>query len=190
MTNKNEQLSRGEVRLNSESTHAQSLENITEHSELQTDSYPAYDAENSELDAMLRESTTTKAETREAEREEKAKEVPLISDEDACNYALMGLGELQNELQKHTGRQVEFGQKTAMLFSMLCAPVIQKYGRNLMQLKGDNIDLDSYTPEMMAAGGLAVVAGSAWFSLKDAPPLPEDEQTSDAESGDKHGNQS
>lgn len=178
-TNDNGGLNRGEVKLNSESEHQNSLENAAGNSESQTGVNPTYDAENPELDAMLKDETTTKAEVKQAEQEEKAKAKALISDEDACNYALMGLGELQGALQHYTGKQIQFGQKSAMMFAALCAPVIQKYGRHLADFTSNEVDLDSWKPEMMAAGGLAVAAGAAWLSFRSAPDLPKEDDSDD-----------
>lgn len=187
-TNENGQSSRGEqaldIKENFENTEFKS-EKISENPAKETGTDSMYSAENSELDAMLDDATTTQEQHKANEREQqatpKSKYMPV---EQAMDISLKGLVGLTKMASEYSGREIEINQNSAMLFATLTAPMIQKYGAKI-NFDPNKVDLESWMPEMMALGGVAVV-GYPMFKQMQAPlPKTVKNDESESDSGNK-----
>lgn len=187
-TNENGQSSRGEqaldIKESFENTEFKS-EKISEKPAKETGTDSMYSAENSELDAMLDDATTTQKQHKANEREQqatpKSKYMPV---EQAMDISLKGLVGLTKMASEYSGREIEINQNSAMLFATLTAPMIQKYGAKI-NFDPNKVDLESWMPEMMALGGVAVV-GYPMFKQMQAPlPKTVKNDESESDSGNK-----
>lgn len=190
-TNENGQSSRGKKALdvkenfeNFENIEFNS-ENISENSVVENGTDSTYSAENSELDAMLDDATTTQEQHKANERDQqatpKSKYMPV---EQAMDISLKGLVGLTKMASEYSGREIEINQNSAMLFATLTAPMIQKYGARI-NFDPNKVDLESWMPEMMALGGIAVV-GYPMFKQMQAPlPKTVKNDESEADSGNQ-----
>lgn len=141
---------------------------VLENSGVESDGIPTYSVENSELDDLLNEATTTKA---EAEQQEKAEQlhgssqsVSKMTTEKASKIALAGLGQIIGIASELTGKAIDMPPLPAKLFAMLTAPVIQKHHQKF-EVNTDDVDLDSWKPELMALGGVGVAAVPIYLQI-------------------------
>lgn len=143
---------------------------ILENSEPENDAIPTYAVENSELDELLGEATTTKAETEQQEKEEQAQQQQQkqanVSLEDAMSLAVAGLGQITKVASDITGKEIVLGEIPTTLFAVLTAPLIQKY-KPKMAIDPEGVDLDSWMPELMALGGVTAAGLPIWLQVKD-----------------------
>lgn len=170
---------RGETRLNASEDFKNVLAKNSVIPETENDSTPIYSAENAELDKLLGEETATIADKATQEIEQVKQDKPMISSKQAVELAVAGLQELCNGVAEHSGRQLKFGSTFVKLFSYALAPVIQKYSRHI-DVDPDNVDLDSWKPELYAIGSLTALGGSTFMQCRQ--PI---EHEKGAESGDK-----
>jgi hypothetical protein len=181
-----EQVSRGEKRVQETESFENVLSKNSENFETKTASEPLYTAGNSELDGLLSEATTTKTEqaiNAKAEQVQQAKpENQMISSKQATEIAAQGLQEFCNGVAESTGRQLTFGSTFVKLFSCALSPVIQKYSRHI-NVDPDNVDLDSWQPELLALGSITALGGSTFLQCRKPIELKADNKG--AESGDK-----
>ena len=147
--------------------------------ESENDTAPIYSAKNSELDKLLGEETATIADTATQEIEQVKQDKPMISSKKAVELAVAGLQELCNGVAEHSGRQLKFGSTFVKLLSCALAPVIQKYSRHI-DVDPDNVDLDSWKPELLALGSLTALGGSTFMQFRE--PIEHDKG---GKSGDK-----
>jgi hypothetical protein len=163
-TNENGQ-SRGVLRLE-KSEEVSNM--ILENSETENDGIPTYSVENSDLDSILDEATTTKAETEQQEKAEQtsdnSQEQSKLSAEDAMGMAVTGLGQITKIASELTGKEIVLGELPTTLFAILTAPLIQKY-QPKMTIDPENIDLDSWVPELMALGGIGAAGLPIWLQV-------------------------
>ena len=138
---------------------------ILENSETESDGIPMYTVDNSALDDLLDEATTTKAEAEQQEQAEQTHEQPQkpskLSAEDAMGMAITGLGHIAKIASDLSGKEIVLGDLPTTLFAVLTAPLIQKYQPKIA-IDPENVNLDSWMPELMALGG-AGVAGIPIF---------------------------
>lgn len=158
--------SRGELRLKK----SEEISNVVlENSKEDNDGIPMYSVENSELDGLLDEATTTKAETEQQERTEQTSEgnqkQASVSLKEAMNLAVGGLGQITKVASDITGKEIVLGEIPTTLFAVLTAPLIQKY-KPKMTIDPEDVDLDSWMPELMALGGIGAAGLPIWFQVK------------------------
>lgn len=143
---------------------------ILENSETENDGIPTYSVDNSELDDLLGEATTTKAETEQQEKGgcdspgEQPQQQTKVSAQEAMELAVKGLGQITKIASDMTGKDIVLGELPTMLFSVLTAPLIQKY-KPKMTVDPENINLDSWMPELMALGGVGVAGLPIWLQV-------------------------
>jgi len=155
---------------------------ILENSETENDGVPIYTVDNSDLDSILDEATTTKAETEQQEKAEQTSDnnqkQSKLSAEDAMGIAVAGLGHVAKIASDLTGKEVVLGELPTTLFAVLTAPLIQKY-QPKMTVDPENVNLDSWMPELMALGGVGVAGVPIWFQVNN------EEKSEVATRGDK-----
>jgi hypothetical protein len=182
-SNVSKQVSRGEKIENIKADFRNENRNETENSTSDTTLEPTYSAENSGLDSILNEATTTKAEIHQAETAVKKQEKQMMSDEEAAGFAVMGLQQFSDAVTSFSGRKLKFGKEFVGIFAMATVPIIKKYSRYIT-LDPSKIDLDSWMPEILALGSVTAIGGSTWFQLRQPEEEPvENEQGAD--NGDK-----
>lgn len=141
---------------------------ILENTETENDGIPIYTVDNSELDDLLGEATTTKEETKQQEKTEQTSDSKQkqskVSAEDAMNIAVTGLGQITKIASDLTGKDIVLGELPTTLFAVLTAPLIQKY-KPKMTVDPENVNLDSWMPELMALGGVGVAGVPIWFQV-------------------------
>lgn len=167
--NENDTPSRGESSLDVKLDFENSLpksENISENSTSESGLGGSYSAKNPELEAMLNEETTTKEQHKTNEREQIKASKAKISVEQAMDISITGLNGLVKMASEYSGNQIQITQSAAMMFATLTAPLIQKYGSKF-SLDPNNIDLDSWMPEVMALGGVAIVGYPMFKQMSD-----------------------
>lgn len=171
--------SRGELRLE-KSEEVSNM--ILENSGAENDGIPVYAVDNSELDDILNDATTTKAETEQQEKAEQTNDSnqkqSKLSAEEAMKIAVAGLGQITKIASDLTGKEVVLGGLPTTLFAALTAPLIQKY-QPKMAVDPDNVNLDSWMPELMALGGATVAGVPIWFQVSN------EEKSEVTTSGDK-----
>lgn len=177
--------SRGELRLQK----TEEVSNmILENSKPDNDGIPLYTVENSELDGMLNDATETKADKEQDEKaeqnQEKHQKGQVLSAEKASKLALNGLQEFCNGMSSHTGKSLSFGENFVKVFVAATTPVIQKYSRHI-DLDPENVNLDSWTPELLALGSISAVGGSTFLQLRKQPPVVVTEDKEGGVNGDK-----
>jgi hypothetical protein len=154
---------------------------ILENSKGEDGSIPMYTVDNSELDDLLGEATTTKDETEQQEKSEQAHEQrqsqAKVSAKEAMSIAVAGLGQITKIASDITGKDIVLGELPTTLFAALTAPLIQKY-KPKMTVDPENINLDSWVPELMALGGVGVAGLPIWWKVTN-------EEKSEATRGDK-----
>jgi hypothetical protein len=154
---------------------------ILENSKGEDDSIPMYTVDNSELDDLLDEATTTQEETEQQEKSEQAHEQrqsqAKVSAKEAMSIAVTGLGQITKIASDITGKDIVLGELPTTLFAALTAPLIQKY-KPKMTVDPENINLDSWVPELMALGGVGVAGLPIWWKVTN-------EEKSEATRGDK-----
>lgn len=186
-SNGSEHVSRGASRVQETENFEKVISKNSINSETKTASEPLYIAENSELDSLLGEATTTKAEQALNDNAEESQPVtgenqPLSIDK-AAGFAVGALQELCEAVKKYTGRELSFGNKFVQVYAAAAAPVISKYSRNI-NLNPEKIDLDSWMPEFLAFGSVAAVGTSVFMQCRE-PIEHQPEETKGAKSGDK-----
>lgn len=175
-TSENVQSSRGEKALNIKAD----FENSQTKSQNQNDktaqevgeqivSGSMYVEQNSELDDMLNEATTTQEQRASEEKIEVKSKSQKMTVEQAMDISLKGLVGLTKMAGDYSGKEIEVSQSSAMIFATLTAPLVMKYGARF-SFDPNEVDLDSWMPEMMAFGGLAVV-GYPMFKQMQAPKI-------------------
>ena len=175
--------SRGELRLeNSELISNTILENSKEESTEVPTYNVDYSETNPELDDILGDATATKAENEQQASEQQASEQQQkqtnVSLEDAMGLAVAGLNQITKMVSDITGKEVVLGEIPTTLFAVLTAPLIQKY-KPKMSIDPENIDLDSWVPEVMACGGACAAGVPIWLQVKS------EEKTKAVSNGDK-----
>ena len=125
-----------------------------QNSQTQTQPETSYSAKNAELDELLTDATTTVEETKQQARD--AKSDKGMTSEDAAGVAITGLQGVISLINSNTEHEIAIPEESLMLFAGLTAPLIIKYGAKI-NLDPNNVDLESWMPEMMAVGGAAVV---------------------------------
>ena len=182
-TSENEQ-ARGVLRLEkSEEVSNTILENSSEES----GGIPTYTTENAELDELLNEASTTKA---DAEQQEKAEQMhgepqntSKMTAEKASKIALAGLSQVIGIASDLTGKEIGMPPLAVKLFTMLTAPVIQKHHQKF-EVNTDDVDLDSWKPELMALGGVGVAAVPIYLQITNGEV---EETANDNKAGGNHG---
>lgn len=141
---------------------------ILENSETENDGIPMYTVDNSDLDDILNDATTTKAETEQQEKSEQESDSnqkqSKLSAEDAMEMAVTGLGHIAKIASDLSGKEIVLGQLPTTLFAVLTAPLIQKY-QPKMAVDPDNVNLDSWMPELMALGGVGAAGLPIWLQV-------------------------
>jgi hypothetical protein len=174
-------VNRGIERLEQSESFANDLEKPVQNYESDIALETSYQANNPELDALLVEETTTKAEEKaqETEQGQEQKAKAMIDSAQAAGIAVAGMNELVKGIGEATGRQIVFGNMFMQVVSCALAPVIQKYSRYI-DVDPDGVDLDSWKPELYALGSLSLIGGSIGWQCR--KPLEVDKG---AENGDK-----
>ena len=166
--------SRGVLRLEkSEEVSNTVLENSSE----ENDGIPTYTTENAELDDLLNEATTTKADAEQQENAEQMhgnsenskKSKGKMSAEQAMKIAMSGLGQRIEMASELTGKQITLGKAPAILFAMLTAPVIMKY-ESKINIDPNEVDTDSWVPEIMALGGICTAGLPIYLQVSSNEP--------------------
>lgn len=139
---------------------------------------PSYTVDNSELDGLLNDASTSKADTQQQEKEHTEKSPP-ISSEEAIKYAVKGLAQLTKIVNDLSGKNIVLGELPTTLFAVLTAPLIQKY-KTKIDIDPQNVDLDSWVPELMAVAAVGVVGLPVWLQTK----------SDDVKGGPKNGDKS
>lgn len=178
-------VSRGTLRLE----QTENFENVVlEIPKADNDGIPLYTVENSDLDSILDEATETKADKAQTEKAEQSQEKhqkgQMLSAEKASKLARNGLQEFCNGMSKHTGKSLSFGENFVKVFVAATTPVIQKYSRHI-DLDPENVNLDSWTPELLALGSISAVGGSTFLQLRNQPPADVVEDDKGGVNGDK-----
>lgn len=159
--------SRGEKALDTKADFSNALENNIEISTTENAPEYTYSAENSEFNNFINTASTTKAELASQEKKQASEsESKYMSAEQAMDIALTGLAEISEMAQEHTGKKIVFGEKVTMLFAAMTAPVIRKYGAKI-NIDPENVDLDSWMPEIMALGGVALAGFPMYKQITD-----------------------
>jgi len=142
--------------------------------------------ENRGLDDFVAEATKTKADAVLEEKAIKAEEVFSISEEEAADYALQGLGSSMQFVSGRAKVVVDLPVAVKMVFATMMTPLIMKYGPKIIKLlrSPSKVDLDSRLPEVMGALATAGVAGPIIWQVLNAKP---EEQNTDKEESN-HGN--
>ena len=144
---------------------------ILENSESENDGIPMYSVDNSELDDLLGDATTTKKETAQQGKTEQTsndgQKQSSVSCDDALKLAVMGLGQITELASNLTGKEILIGEMPTTIFAALTAPLIQKYKpkMDMMDVNPKNVDLDSWMPELMAAVGVGVAGLPIWLQV-------------------------
>jgi len=171
--NENEQ-SRGVLRLE-KSEEVSNM--ILENSKSEDDGIPMYSVDNSELDDLLDDATATKAETEQQEQAEQVNDNGQKQAKVSAQEA-MSLGQITKIASDLTGKEIVLGEIPTTLFAVLTAPLIQKY-KPKMTIDPENVNLDSWMPELMALTGVGVAGVPIWLQVNN-------EETSEVmTSGDK-----
>ena len=156
---------------------------ILENSSEDNGGIPTYSVENSELDSLIDEATTTKADAEQQEKSEQLhgerQNTSKMTAEKASKIALAGLGQVVAIASDLTGKEIGMPPLAAKLFAMLTAPVIQKHHEKF-EVSTDDVDLDSWKPELMALGGVGVAAVPLYLQIANGEI--------EEEASDKHGN--
>ena len=168
--------SRGKLRLEkSEDIHNTILENSETQNENKSESIPVYTVENSELDNLLEDATKTQEQEQQEQREETQAENDGVTMAEAMGLSLMALDQVISLVNDNTGRNITLGELPKTLFASLTAPLIQKY-KPKIAIDPEGVDLDSWMPEILAAGGIAAAAVPMWWQCKSEPEQPENSQ--------------
>jgi hypothetical protein len=161
----NNEQSRGVLRLE-KSEEVSNM--ILENSKNEDDGIPMYTVDNSELDDFLDEATATQAEAEHQEQAEQTHEQqqkqPKVSAQEAMSIAVAGLGQITKIASDLTGKEIVVGEIPTTLFAILTAPLIQKY-KPKMTIDPENVNLDSWMPELMALTGVGVAGVPIWFQV-------------------------
>jgi hypothetical protein len=158
---------------------------ILENSKNEDDGVPMYTVDNSELDDILGNATTTQADSEQQEKSDcdspgqQSQKKGAVSIEEALKIAVLGLGQITELASNLTGKEIVIGEMPTTLFAVFTAPLIQKYKPKIdaMDVNPKNVDLDSWVPEIMAAVGVGVAAFPVWLQVSS-------EETSEVSNGD------
>lgn len=160
---------------------------ILENSDGDNDGIPTYSVENTEFDSIINEAATSKADKEQQEQSEQlhdhSQKVSKMTTEKASQIALAGLGQIISIASELTGKAIDMPPLPAKLFAMLTAPVIQKHHQKF-EVNTDDVDLDSWKPELMALGGVGVAAVPIYLQIAGGEA---EEVTSDTKTGGAHG---
>lgn len=182
-----EPVSRGEKRIQETENFENVLSKNSINTETKTASESLYNAENSELDALLDQSTATKAENTLNEKAEVSQSVSAehqpLSIQKSAALAVGALQELCDAAAKYTGRKLVFGEKFVRVYAAAAAPVISKYSRHV-NLDPEKVDLDSWMPEFLAFGSVAAVGTSVFMQCRE-PIEHKAENSEEVKGGDK-----
>jgi len=164
--------SRGELKLENN----EAIANTILDSQKSDDETPLYNVDNSEFEKFINEAESKQQ--KETQGEEQQQSEPSLSLHDAMNLALVGLEQITTVVESLTGKPIILGDIPKTLFASLTAPLIQKY-KPKIAIDPENVDLDSWLPEMMAAGGICAAGLPIYWQIN-----AEDEKKEQPKNGD------
>lgn len=137
-------------------------ENPTDAETKNPDNNPDFtDEENKEFNALADESILSIKDKAERAAEDAPKEPNYLDHDTAAVFAQKAIGFYCLEVSKKTGYEFELGPIMQQIAEFGLTPLMMKYGgqiNDLMTNAGNAIDLDSKTPELLAAGSLVAIA--------------------------------
>jgi len=137
-------------------------ENPTAAESINTDNNPDFtDEENKEFNAFADESILSIKDKEQRAAEDAPKEPNYLDHDTAAMFAQKAIGFYCLEVSKKTGYEFELGPIMQQIAEFGLTPLMMKYGgqiNDLMTNAGNAIDLDSKTPELLAAGSLVAIA--------------------------------
>lgn len=148
---------------------------VEETSSVVADENQAQLVVNTELDSFVDDAVKTKQESDDELKEEQDKEKPLaLSEEEAADLALTGLAGAIGLARGFSGKSIEISPQFQMVFAALTTPCLMKYGDKIKKAmqSPSKVDLDSWMPEVMALGGVALV-GVPMYMQATEPEQPE-----------------
>lgn len=150
-------------------------EEVQENLDLVGDEVTAVEPEpiiNPELDDIVEEATTTKADAAKSDHEpegSKATSEVVFDHKAAMGMAAKGVQQLVAVVSEKSGVEVGLGSEAQMVLAVLLAPAVMKHGESIKRyLSSDNIDLNSNVPEYMAGAAIVGLSGYMIFSVKSA----------------------
>jgi hypothetical protein len=164
--------SRGELKIENN----EAIANTILDSQKSDDETPLYNVDNSEFDEFINEAESKQKQ--ETQGEEEPQSEPSLSLQDAMQLALVGLEQITKVASDLTGKPIILGDIPKTLFASLTAPLIQKY-KPKIALDPENVDLDSWIPEMMAAGGICAAGLPMYWQINAEPENKEQTKNGD-----------
>ena len=132
-----------------------------------------YQPDNAAFDELIAEATTTQADAQSQERTETRLDAgrpvnPLaIKPEDAIGMAAFGISQITAFCSDKSGNDLNLPAGAVGMLSAFCAPLIQKYGPAIKKyMAQDDVDTDSYMPELFAGGSAVAIGGWMLYQHK------------------------
>ena len=94
---------------------------------------------------------------------------PDITEEECVNWAMQGLEHTLNMVEEKTGEKITVSNFQVGLFAALVTPCMMKHGKSIKKfIEKQEFDDDSMMPEVLAAGGVGVIAVPSMMQLRTA----------------------
>lgn len=146
----------------------------------ETESYPSYDQDNPELDALLAGADDSASQNVSATAKS-AQVSGIMSKEEASKLAVTGIIKGVEWAREQSGEDLKISKATLGICGTLMTPVVMKYGNTIKdqidKLTSGAIEQDSYMPEVLATVGVVGVGGSLFLQNKKAKKQRGEEKT-------------